>query len=60
LDQVIPPLVQENAMPQLEKKLKIKLASVAALTALIAGAMLATGPDEPEPAAGPQTIGSVR
>ncbi|MFI0448578.1 hypothetical protein [Actinomadura sp. 6N118] len=38
-------------------KWKIKLAVVAALTALIAGALLATGSDEP---AVSQTIGSVR
>lgn len=47
-------------MSRLSKKLKTKLAVVAALTALIAGALLATGSGEPEPAAGRQTTGSVR
>ncbi|MFG2003159.1 hypothetical protein ACGFNU_28765 [Spirillospora sp. NPDC048911] len=40
-------------------KVKIKLAVIAALTALIAGALLATGPDEAKAAAF-QSSGSVR
>lgn len=48
----------ECAMSRLSRKLKIKLAVVAALTALIAGAMLATGPDSP--AGGRHPAGSVR
>lgn len=51
-------LTQECAMFRLSRKLKIKLVVVAALTALIAGAMLATGSGSP--AVGRQTAGSVR
>ncbi|MBC6460136.1 hypothetical protein [Actinomadura sp. HBU206391] len=47
-------------MPPLNKKLKIKLGLIAALTALIAGSFLATGSGEPEPAADHHTTGSVR
>ncbi|GAA2108007.1 hypothetical protein [Actinomadura alba] len=39
-------------------KPQIKLAMVVALTALIAGALLATGADEPESTAGHQTTGA--
>ncbi|MEV5711502.1 hypothetical protein [Actinoallomurus sp. NPDC052274] len=44
----------------MSKKLKIKLLAVAALAALIAGAMLATGSGEPRSTAGRQTTGSTR
>ncbi|MEV0405566.1 hypothetical protein [Actinoallomurus sp. NPDC050550] len=47
-------------MSRPNRKLKIKLALVAALTALIAGAMLATGSGEPGHAATDRTVGSVR
>jgi hypothetical protein len=45
-------------MSRLSRKLKIKLAVVAALTVLIAGAMLATGSGSP--AGGRPAAGSVR
>ncbi|GAA0325407.1 hypothetical protein [Actinoallomurus spadix] len=41
-------------------KLKMKLLMIAALTALIAGAMLATGSGGPESAAGRQTAEGTR
>lgn len=41
-------------------KLKIKVMVVAALTALIAGAMLATGPDTSRHASGDRAAGGVR
>ncbi|MEV5571293.1 hypothetical protein AB0L06_14680 [Spirillospora sp. NPDC052269] len=42
-------------------KLKIKLLVVALLTAVIAGALLATGSDEdPSPSAAPAAVGGVR
>ncbi|GAA4629101.1 hypothetical protein GCM10023196_048370 [Actinoallomurus vinaceus] len=44
----------------MSRKLKIKLALVAALAALITGAMLATGSGEPGHAAADRTAGSVR
>ncbi|MEV5748910.1 hypothetical protein AB0L00_13920 [Actinoallomurus sp. NPDC052308] len=44
----------------MSKKLKIKLLAVAALTALIAGAMLATGSGESRSAAGRPTAGGTR
>ncbi|WP_345358628.1 hypothetical protein [Actinoallomurus liliacearum] len=44
----------------MKTKLKIKLLAVAALTALIAGAMLATGSGEPRATAGRPTAGGTR
>ncbi len=47
-------------MVPLSRKWKIKLAVVVLLTALIGGAMLATGSGEPEPGASRPGHGSVR